>query len=218
MALQVGGTTVINDSRQLQSIASLDSTTAATIGSSVGGGGWSRRTTGNFVNNTEILDITFPTTGGASKEYYVVFPKIVGVGLAGNTIGNTLNFKMFDGSYNLMSTGGDYRGYDNVNVSTTDATNRSYISILAGFNEHDPNYISGYIHVWNDPTSSSTRTHMDIKLSGKNNYNGNVGIWKGCFSMHEYEATPRMRLYTHISSWPTFSSNSASYEVWGLDV
>jgi hypothetical protein len=38
MAIQISGTTVVNDSRQLQNIASLDSTTAATIGAAAGGG------------------------------------------------------------------------------------------------------------------------------------------------------------------------------------
>ena len=38
MALQISGTTVVNDSRQLQNIASLDSTTTATIASAAGGG------------------------------------------------------------------------------------------------------------------------------------------------------------------------------------
>lgn len=38
MAINISGTTVINNSRQLQNIASLDSTTAATIGAAAGGG------------------------------------------------------------------------------------------------------------------------------------------------------------------------------------
>lgn len=37
MAIQISGTTVVNNSRQLQNIASLDSTTAATIGAAAGG-------------------------------------------------------------------------------------------------------------------------------------------------------------------------------------
>ena len=36
MAIQVGGTTVVNDSRQLQNIASLDATTEATISAVAG--------------------------------------------------------------------------------------------------------------------------------------------------------------------------------------
>lgn len=37
MALQINGTTVVNNSRQLQNIASLDSTTSATIAGAAGG-------------------------------------------------------------------------------------------------------------------------------------------------------------------------------------
>lgn len=37
MAIQISGTTVVNNSRQLQNIASLDSTTAATISAVAGG-------------------------------------------------------------------------------------------------------------------------------------------------------------------------------------
>ncbi len=39
MAIQISGTTVINDSRQLQNVASLDATTTATIAENAGGGG-----------------------------------------------------------------------------------------------------------------------------------------------------------------------------------
>ena len=39
MAIKIIGTTVINDSRQLQNIASLDATTSATLSAAVGGGG-----------------------------------------------------------------------------------------------------------------------------------------------------------------------------------
>ena len=38
MAIKVNGTTVINDSKQLQNVASLDSTTIATIGANVSSG------------------------------------------------------------------------------------------------------------------------------------------------------------------------------------
>ena len=38
MALQINGTTVVNNSRQLQNIASVDATTAATIAANAGGG------------------------------------------------------------------------------------------------------------------------------------------------------------------------------------
>lgn len=42
MAIQISGTTVVNDSRQLQNIASVDATTAAVIAENAGGGGGPR--------------------------------------------------------------------------------------------------------------------------------------------------------------------------------
>ena len=60
MAIQVSGTSVISDARQLQNIASLDSTTSATIGAAAGGGfefiGETAITT-----DTSYIDYTFPT-------------------------------------------------------------------------------------------------------------------------------------------------------------
>ena len=56
MAIKVNGTTVINDSKQLQNVASLDSTTIATIGANVSSG---------FEDNTS----TFPSSAGTFAQY-----------------------------------------------------------------------------------------------------------------------------------------------------
>lgn len=63
MAIKVSGTTVINDSRQLQNVASLDATTTATISAVAGGGisildGW---------DPTATPDVTFTSSGTWSK-------------------------------------------------------------------------------------------------------------------------------------------------------
>tara|TARA_R110000737_G_scaffold4874_1_gene15810 strand:- start:1617 stop:2411 length:795 start_codon:yes stop_codon:yes gene_type:complete len=60
MAIQVSGTSVINNSRQLQNIASLDATTAATVAAAAGGGFPS------FVP-TDTPDATFTSTGTWTK-------------------------------------------------------------------------------------------------------------------------------------------------------
>jgi hypothetical protein len=52
MAIQVSGTSVINDSRQLQNIASLDSTTISTINSNVSTGFTAATTTGPSSSST----------------------------------------------------------------------------------------------------------------------------------------------------------------------
>lgn len=67
MAFTIGSNTVINDSRELQNIASLDSTTATTIGNSVAGG-----QTDYWINYTQIgtttindsFNVTSITDGG----------------------------------------------------------------------------------------------------------------------------------------------------------
>jgi len=56
MAIKVNGTTVINDSKQLQNVASLDSTTIATIGANVSSG---------FEDNNS----TFPSSAGTWAQY-----------------------------------------------------------------------------------------------------------------------------------------------------
>ena len=58
MAIQVGGTQVISNSQGLTNIASVDSTTAASITSAGVGGGWSQQSTGTLSGLTP--EITIP--------------------------------------------------------------------------------------------------------------------------------------------------------------
>ena len=75
MAIQVSGTSVINDSRQLQNIASLDSTTAATIAAA--GGVSSTVTTTSSVASVEFA------TPNTDKNYLLVWDKVTLGGTAG---------------------------------------------------------------------------------------------------------------------------------------
>lgn len=75
MAIKVSGTTVINDSRELQNIATLDSTTTTTISSAVGGGAsvqtftssgtWTKPSSGTVAMVTAIAG-----GGGGGNSYY----------------------------------------------------------------------------------------------------------------------------------------------------
>lgn len=75
MAIQVGGTTVVNDSRELQNIATLDSTTTTTITNAVGGGAsvqtftssgtWTKPSSGTVAMVTAIAG-----GGGGGNSYY----------------------------------------------------------------------------------------------------------------------------------------------------
>lgn len=57
MAIQVGGTQVISNSQGLTNIASVDSTTAASITSAGVGGGWSQQSTGTISGATPEVSI-----------------------------------------------------------------------------------------------------------------------------------------------------------------
>ena len=61
MAIQISGTSVINNSRQLQNITSVDATTAAAIGTAGVGGSLSLINTHNFTSNWSTYQYTFPT-------------------------------------------------------------------------------------------------------------------------------------------------------------
>jgi len=66
MAIQISGTTVVNDSRQLQNIASLDSTTTTTLqGAGLGGIGFTSGTNLYYDNDFTSSDqYVFPTGEG----------------------------------------------------------------------------------------------------------------------------------------------------------
>ena len=63
MAIKVNGTTVINDSRQLQNVASVDATTVAALGAAgVGGGYWTNLTEVTLgASSVSAIDVTLPT-------------------------------------------------------------------------------------------------------------------------------------------------------------
>ncbi len=61
MAIKVNGTTVINDSRALQNVASVDATTASAIGAAGVGGSLEFLSETNITSDASYIDISFPT-------------------------------------------------------------------------------------------------------------------------------------------------------------
>ena len=78
MAIKVSGTSVINDSRQLQNIASLDSTTISTIGANISGGPPIVDWTSPQSTYTSSGTYTIPTSLGADD--YITFYLVSGGG------------------------------------------------------------------------------------------------------------------------------------------
>ena len=105
MAIKVNGTTVINDSRALNNIASIDATTATAISDAgVGGGGWALDSTVSITSGTTSLEISIPAS------YSMIRMEFVDIVAAANSITKNLYFRNSGDTADLQYDGG-YSGY-----------------------------------------------------------------------------------------------------------
>jgi hypothetical protein len=97
MAIKVNGTTVINDSRALSNIASVDATTVAALGAAgVGGVGYSQVSNTTYTAATyTTVDIPIPTTG-----YFKII--VTGSFPLPETNWNGVNIQYLDSSNNQL--------------------------------------------------------------------------------------------------------------------
>lgn len=86
MAIQISGTTVVNDSRQLQNIASLDATTEATISAVAG----------------------VPTTTNAVGTYVVAWHELSGYSYGDTISAANIKFQTSDGGFYSSDNNGYY--------------------------------------------------------------------------------------------------------------
>lgn len=104
MAIQVSGTSVINNSRQLQNIASLDSTTISTINSNISSGAITHLGTLNLTTNAASLTLSSLNLTGY-KQVHIIFKNINQSGNEYFTL-NALSSSQIDWSIGQLSTGG----------------------------------------------------------------------------------------------------------------
>jgi hypothetical protein len=111
MALQVSGSTVVNDSLQLQNIASLDATTTATIGAAAGGGVWELNSSTTISSTvSSVSNIVIPSSGSMC----MVTLEGMNYGLS-STYFNAMLRMSTNGGSSYYSTSGDYKRYDGTN-------------------------------------------------------------------------------------------------------
>jgi hypothetical protein len=139
MAIQISGTTVVNNSRQLQNIASLDSTTISTISSAGIGGGWTLQSNttpsqtssiqitlqNTKINRIVLLGVECPQGGGT---YAVVRTKRSGqssfdasgyTNMGGAYQTGTTGHGLHDGTTILSGTNGAFSVIDLYDVGST---------------------------------------------------------------------------------------------------
>jgi len=201
MAIKVNGTTVINDSRALTNIASVDATTVAAIGAAgVGGGGWSLISETAITSNVSAIDVTFPS---GYLEYIVEFPRLFGAST--NTYSPLL--RVFDGSGNLVTS--DYRTGA---LAGNNVGNNNFHSLSATFYSGSDNTGSFKLHFYNNPRSSNTRTLGNTFCNSTKS--GSMQI--GRFAMDNHFSTTGMRFFSEYASSGAITSASHDYKVWGL--
>ena len=104
MAIQISGTTVVNDSRELQNIASLDSTTTSTI-QAASSSAMTLVTEGSITSTVAYLDLTLN-----NHENFVIF-----LSDFDNNGNSSFVFRWLDSSGNPITTS-SYTGYTQAEV------------------------------------------------------------------------------------------------------
>ena len=200
MAIKVNGTTVINDSRQLQNVASVDATTVAAMGAAGVGGAMSLISTTAISANVTTLDVTFPP---GYKEYIVEFPRIYG------TTGNVypLIVRHLDGSGNVIAANDSYA--TKAAAISSSKENRIYLGQY--FYNGDVNTFSSRMHFFNDPRNANTVTMGWFMSTGYEEafaYAFNAMTYSG--------ATNGIRLLQNWAADVQISSLSHDYRIWGM--
>ena len=152
MAIKVNGTTVINDSRQLQNVASVDATTVAAIGAAGVGGETTLLVDNASVGTGSQFEVSF-TTG---HRYYIV----TGSKIKQSTTSNFLY--------------GRYKDYGNNPITTTDSIRNFFVGRSNGgsaYNrENEVRFFTG------DPMNASSN-QLDFIVKFYNPYSTTERSW-----------------------------------------
>ena len=209
MAIQVSGTTVINDSRELQNIASLDSTTAATIGAAAGGGGLTELLVDNqaLSANTYAIDIDIGTIASTYYDRYIisitnlqagtayVYPRLRVKNLYGFVVGSPSNYYSY--------------GLHNAN----DQHQRSLLSYVPlQYNQNDSgNRMSIMLDLWYPYSSVRKTTGFWKSITGVS-ASYPIEVTNGAFIANNGTGVDQNRgVYIYFSS----GTMLGQYSVWG---
>lgn len=180
MAIKVNGTTVINDSRALNNITSVDSATATAIGNAgVGGGFWSLESTTNIsANSTYISNIVLPSSGnmcmillediyhGSSTTYYNDFFQLSTNGGSSYYTGSS-DYARGDG------TTRDYMIYRDSGQDVSSAWPYTVALLCTNLNSgkyFDMHHLFGKTHRRSGPSEYNYHTFEGINYYKANNY------------------------------------------------
>jgi len=201
MALQINGTTVVNNSRALQNIASVDSTTAASITSAGVGGGWSQQSTGTLSGTTP--QITIPNAdfvriylfdwrhSGGTTGSYVRFQKV-----GSSSVDTGFNYGE---NYIEYFQSGNTTGSGTGGVGKTNTTALTLMDTTNNINTH------GFIE-FHFPRSTSQNSFGNFRMITTNN---NAYGWNTQFVHRNTTGIDKLQIFNFSSL-----SYAGNYEVW----
>jgi|14BtaG_2_1085337.scaffolds.fasta_scaffold00299_8 hypothetical protein len=208
MAIKISGTTVVNDSRQLQNIASLDSTTAATIGAAAAGGA-TLSSSGTF--NAGSVEITIPNADFVKVVFYDVSTS--------NSYNNNrcyIRIKPVNGGYDTAGwpnsnydTAGFSRGYS----SSSNLTDNQPIWVCTGYCD----YFDGFIEIRN-PKSTTEKKFGHFEFFHRfesQNQNYQLSYNNESHGTHRWRQTAaidKIKLEYYVGG----SNYNGRYEVWTI--
>ena len=208
MAIKVNGTTVINDSRALTNIASVDATTATAIGAAGVGGAMSLISTTSLNANVGYIDVLFPS----GYTHYLI--NILGLvcPLAMNTGG--IESRLLDTSNNPVSGANTY-GYGHGTTGQSDRW-RSMGDVGSNTSYYKANF---FIEVMS-PRDSSVCTNAKCTPLGAYQNSGSLTISNiNLMGYRDPEQHNGLRIFHQNSSYGSsvsFSSASNKILLWGV--
>jgi len=188
MAIQVNGTTVIDNSRNLTNITSVDSTTATAIGNAGVGGGLTLLRTTTFSGSYSSIDITLDS---GYKFHRLVYSMPVP-----STGWNGVQLRFFDPTSTIISGGEyDWTGWNNQSDSNGAGTGYA----LASYTYHrnlSGDFIYGTMDIYN-ARESNRQTTWNISNAERSSGYGGSSTVKAVFhgAMRNTEVNTKVRFF-----------------------
>ena len=208
MAIKVGGTTVIDDSRALSNIASVDATTATAIGAAGVGGSTVFLGTTSITSDVDYIDIPF-TSGYKAYRIHIN-------NLRNTKVDDQLPIRArFTNSSNALITAEEYV-YTKASETSTSRETAFRFDILIPSPWSTVYQVDQVVMVY-DPLSSDFATQGSWIANGAWQSNIQTGYTAKSFDFGMMKPYTTNALRVYLDS-PTYriDSTSSGYSVWGI--
>jgi hypothetical protein len=207
MAIKVNGTTVINDSRALQNVASVDATTVAAMGAAGVGGGLKLLQNTTTTSNATYIDVDFPS-GYDWIRIHIGGIRVTNTDYSGELVARLLNSSGLITSSTYLYHRWDQSGGGYTMINSMDINVRAFLSNST----HGNNLV---VDVRN-PRDSGCSTMASMQTIGRGVYQTGYGadnfFRQATYSLEAHETNTGIRFYSNDGK--TLNSGF-KIKVWG---